>query len=86
MDEYAQYVSLRMPHLRAIDPGDLTEQRKLRERLQCKSFKWYMENVAFDLELKYPRLDPPNYGWGKLSNYSNHFDKEYFSFQTVSNI
>ncbi|EPB70054.1 hypothetical protein ANCCEY_10865 [Ancylostoma ceylanicum] len=42
MDEYAQYYFIREPQAQNVDPGDLTAQLALKERLHCKSFKWYV--------------------------------------------
>lgn len=72
MDEYAEYLYKRRPHYRNIDPGDLTEQKAIRERLQCKSFRWFMEEVAFDLIKKYPPVEPPDFGYGEVSIYIFH--------------
>lgn len=66
MDEYAQYIYMRKPEWEKLDPGDLSERREIRQRLKCKPFKWFMEEVAFDLTEKYPLIDPPNYGSGKV--------------------
>ncbi|XP_063232674.1 putative polypeptide N-acetylgalactosaminyltransferase 10 isoform X1 [Bacillus rossius redtenbacheri] len=66
MDEYKEYLYMRRPHYRSIDPGDLTQQRALREKLQCKPFKWFMENVAFDLPKKYPPIEPPDFASGEI--------------------
>lgn len=59
MDEYKEYLYKRLPPIRNIDAGDLTEQKMLRERLHCKSFKWFMEEVAFDQLENYPAEEPP---------------------------
>nr|CAD7606450.1 unnamed protein product [Timema genevievae] len=71
MDEYKEYLYKRRPHYRTIDTGDLTQQKALREALKCKSFKWFMENVAFDLPLKYPPIEPPDFAEGECSTQIN---------------
>ena len=68
MDEYAEYIYKRKPSYRNIDPGDISEQTELRNKLQCKTFKWFMENVAFDLPKKYPPIEPPNFGNGYIKS------------------
>ncbi|XP_054721610.1 putative polypeptide N-acetylgalactosaminyltransferase 10 [Uloborus diversus] len=68
MDEYKEYLYMRKPHYRNLDAGSLTEQKNLRKKLNCKSFRWFMENVAFDQPKKYPPIEPPDYAKGEIRN------------------
>ncbi|CAL4093544.1 unnamed protein product, partial [Meganyctiphanes norvegica] len=68
MDEYANYLYMRQPGWLQTSTGDISEQKAVRVRQKCKSFKWFMENVAFDLTKHYPLIEPPDYANGTIQN------------------
>ncbi|XP_017561043.1 polypeptide N-acetylgalactosaminyltransferase 11 [Pygocentrus nattereri] len=58
MDEYKeQYFALR-PELRSRDYGDISERLAVRQRLQCHSFKWYLDNIYPEMQVSSPQNKP----------------------------
>ncbi|MBN3278140.1 GLT10 acetylgalactosaminyltransferase, partial [Polyodon spathula] len=68
MDEYAEYIYQRRPEYRHLSAGDVSTQKQLRRTLNCKNFKWFMTEVAWDLPKHYPPVEPPAAAWGEIRN------------------
>lgn len=66
-DEYKDYFYASRPESKALPYGDISELKKFREDHNCKSFKWFMEEIAYDITAHYP-LPPRNVEWGEVSS------------------
>jgi polypeptide N-acetylgalactosaminyltransferase len=53
MDEYKEHYYAKRPGIKKRDYGDTSERMELRNKLQCKSFDWFLKHV-------YPELPLPN--------------------------
>ncbi|TRY79170.1 hypothetical protein TCAL_09989 [Tigriopus californicus] len=67
LDEWKDFYFSINPGARTVEIGDLTERRSLRKDLQCKSFRWYLENI-------YPESQMPlDYFYlGEMKNEATH--------------
>lgn len=71
MDEYKEHLYRRQPVIyNRTDTGDLTKQKDLRAKLNCKPFKWFLEEIAFDLERHFPAVEVPNKAYGFIQSAS----------------
>lgn len=53
MDEYKNFYYSAVPLARNVPFGDISDRLEIRRRLQCKPFRWYLDNV-------YPELTVPS--------------------------
>ena len=50
-DDYKKYFYNKRPDIRQRDFGDISERLALREKLHCKSFQWFLDNVFPELSV-----------------------------------
>ena len=66
MDEYKEILYNHSVNVKYANAGNLTKQLELRTKLKCKPFKWFMENVLYDMDKYYPHVPPPPYAYGEV--------------------
>lgn len=68
LDEYKELLYDKEPNRYSkIDPGDLTKQKAIRERLNCKPFSYFLTEVAGDMLERYPPFKiVPHFASGTL--------------------
>jgi polypeptide N-acetylgalactosaminyltransferase len=59
MDEYIEHYFSVNPSARNVFYGDIDSRKQLREKLGCKSFKWYLDNVYPQLRLPHEESKAP---------------------------
>ncbi|XP_043917652.1 N-acetylgalactosaminyltransferase 7 isoform X1 [Protopterus annectens] len=71
-DEYKDYFYASRPETKALAYGDISALKKFREDHRCKSFTWFMEEIAYDIIKHYP-LPSKNVEWGEIRGYETDF-------------
>jgi len=67
MDDYKRFYYMHRHDLKGKDFGDVESRKAIRKRLNCHSFKWYLENVFPEKFI----LDENVYAYGEVRNPSS---------------
>uniref|UniRef100_A0A3Q4MKN3 UDP-N-acetyl-alpha-D-galactosamine: polypeptide N-acetylgalactosaminyltransferase 7 n=1 Tax=Neolamprologus brichardi TaxID=32507 RepID=A0A3Q4MKN3_NEOBR len=71
-DDYKDYFYASRPETLTLAYGDISDLKRFREEHRCKSFKWFMEEIAYDIPLHYP-LPPKNVEWGEIRGFDTSY-------------
>ncbi|XP_076004059.1 N-acetylgalactosaminyltransferase 7 isoform X2 [Genypterus blacodes] len=71
-DEYKDYFYASRPETLTLAYGDISELKRFREEHRCKSFKWFMEEIAYDITKHYP-LPSKNVEWGEIRGFETNY-------------
>lgn len=75
MDDYKKFYFAAVPMARTVSFGNITDRLALRDSLNCKPFKWYVENVYPELLKHLPTVrDPSGTNSGAIKYKSLCFD------------
>ncbi|XP_015253293.1 PREDICTED: N-acetylgalactosaminyltransferase 7 isoform X3 [Cyprinodon variegatus] len=71
-DDYKDYFYASRPETLTLAYGDISDLKRFREEHRCKSFKWFMEEIAYDIPHHYP-LPPKNVEWGEIRGFETSY-------------
>ncbi|KAG7272336.1 LOW QUALITY PROTEIN: hypothetical protein CRUP_009745 [Coryphaenoides rupestris] len=71
-DEYKDYFYASRPETLTLAYGDISDLKRFREEHRCKSFQWFMEEIAYDIPMHYP-LPPKNVEWGEIRGFETSY-------------
>ncbi|XP_075947211.1 N-acetylgalactosaminyltransferase 7 isoform X2 [Anarhichas minor] len=71
-DDYKDYFYASRPETLTLAYGDISDLKRFREEHRCKSFKWFMEEIAYDIPQHYP-LPPKNVEWGEIRGFESSY-------------